>query len=132
MVAALEAAAADRERLRSVVAAARDGFEDRVVAATGAVVTGSGVDRLVQHSHLRIPGIAAETMVIRLDRAGIAISAGSACASGAVEVSHVLAAMGMDPRHAAECLRFSFGWTSQPDDGVAAAEAVIDVVAALR
>ncbi len=132
MVTALEAAASDRERMQAAVSAARDGFEERVTAGVGAIVTGAGADRLVQHSHLRIPGIGAETMVIRLDQAGVAISAGSACASGAVEVSHVLAAMGMDSDDAAECLRFSFGWTSQPEDGAAAAGAVVEVVGQLQ
>ena len=132
MVAALDAAAADRTRFRSDVAAARDRFEARLAADLGAEPTTGGADRLVQHSHLRFPGIAAETLLILLDRAGVAASAGSACHSGAVQVSPVLAAMGMDPATAAECVRFSLGWTTTPEDGDAAAALVVEAAESLR
>ena len=56
-----------------------------------------GADRLVQHSHLRFPGVRAETLLVLLDRAGVAASAGSACHSGAAAASHVLSAMGIGP-----------------------------------
>jgi len=125
MVAAMEAAVADRERLRRDAGEARRRFEARLADALGATPTVAD-DRLVQHSHLRIPGVDAETMLIRLDALGVAASAGSACQSGAVEVSHVLEAMGLAPDAAVECLRFSFGWTTAPDDGDEAAEAVIE------
>ncbi len=86
----------------------------------------------MQHSHLRIKGIPSETLLIRLDQAGIAAAAGSACHSGAVEVSHVLAAMGFDEDRAAESVRFSFGWVNEPDDGEEAARRVAAVVEDLR
>jgi cysteine desulfurase len=82
-------------------------------------------DRLVQHSHLGFPGQSSETLLIRFDQAGLAAAAGSACQSGAVEVSHVLAAMGMSETGAAESVRFSFGWTSQPHDAEMAAKIVV-------
>ncbi len=86
----------------------------------------------MQHSHFRIPGIDAETLLIRLDGIGVGASAGSACQSGAVDASHVLEAMGFDAAEAAEGVRVTFGWTSQVGDGPLAAAAVADVVAALR
>jgi cysteine desulfurase len=125
MVAAMEAAVADRDRFRRDVGEARRRFEARLADELGATPTVAD-DRLVQHSHLRIPGIVAETMLIRLDSRGVAASAGSACQSGAVQVSHVLAAMGLGPDAASECLRFSFGWTTEPSDGDRAADAVIE------
>jgi cysteine desulfurase len=131
MVAALEAAAADRDRFRTDVGEARRRFEHRVTTEAGALVTGSAGARLVQHAHVRLPGRIAETMVIRLDHAGVAVSAGSACQSGAVEVSHVLHAMGFTAAEAAECLRFSFGWTSSPDDGDRAATVLVEEAKAL-
>ena len=127
MVAAMEAAVADRDRLGHHVAEARRRFESRLAGAVGAVPTVAD-DRLVQHSHLRIPGVDAETLLIRLDALGLAASAGSACQSGAVETSHVLRAMGLDDAAARECVRFSFGWTTEPPDGDRAAEAVIAAV----
>lgn len=134
MVAAVEAAVSDRDRFGTVVGAARERFESRLLAAVpDAVFTvGVGADRLVQHSHFRIPGVAAETLLIRLDGEGVAASAGSACQSGAIEMSHVLRAMGMDSDDAAGCIRFSFGWTTRPEDGDDAASAVASIVEALR
>ncbi len=133
MVAAMEATVAERKVTHDRVAAIRDRFESALLAALPDVVfTGVRSPRLVQHSHFRVPGVAAETLLIRLDQEGVAAAAGSACSSGAIEVSHVLAAMGMSDREAAECVRFSFGWSSGTDDGVEAAERVAAVVAGLR
>lgn len=133
MVAAMEAAVRDRDRFRTTVAAIRDAFEDALVAALpDAIVTTPRAGRLAQHSHFRIPGIDAETLLIRLDGSDLAAAAGSACHSGALEVSHVLAAMGLDDRAARESVRFTFGWTSARADGVEAASRVVSCVEALR
>lgn len=118
MAVALELAAADRERFREEVGAIRDEFESSMRAKIpGVRINAPEGRRLVQHSHVRIPGIRNETVLIRLDRVGIAAAAGSACQSGATTPSHVLAAMGLTSEEARECLRFSFGWNSGPDDG---------------
>ncbi len=69
-------------------------------------------------------------MLVRLDRHGLAASAASACQSGAVTVSHVLAAMGMTPDEARECLRFSFGWSSTIGEAERAAEILIGAIEA--
>jgi cysteine desulfurase len=130
MVAALEAAAAGRERFRGEVSEARRRFESRL-GAIGAIPTVT-TGRLVQHCHVRIPGVRAESLLVRLDRAGVAASAGSACQSGAVAISHVLEAMGMAPAEAAECVRFTFGWTTTIAEAEAAAGLVIAEVEALR
>jgi cysteine desulfurase len=133
MVTAMELAAADRTRFGERVAAARDGFEERLRSRLGGLAVNAPLDaRLPQHSHVRIPGVKAETLLIRLDQEGIAAAAGSACHSGAMEISHVLAAMGMRDEAAAECLRFTFGWTSRPEDGPDAAEIVAKVAEDLR
>lgn len=133
MAAAMEATVADRERFRTTVGAARDGFERRLLELVpDVVVNGPLDDRLPQHSHLRFPGVSAETLLIRLDQSGVAASAGSACHSGAVTTSHVLAAMGMSREAASQCIRFSFGWNHRAQDGPAAAEAVAGVLAGLR
>jgi cysteine desulfurase len=133
MVAAMKATVADRNAFRRRVGAVRDRFEETLRSLVGGVEVNGSVDgRLVQHSHLRIKGIAAETLLIRLDQAGLAAAAGSACHSGAVEVSHVLEAMGFDEDRAAESVRFSFGWVNEPGDGERAARVVAGVVGSLR
>lgn len=83
----------------------RDEFE-RLVA--GAVVNGDREHRLGTTSSLCFPGIDAAGMLILLDERGVCCSAGSACHSGSVHASPVLAAMGFDAAHAASTLRFSF------------------------
>ncbi|MFH1193277.1 MAG: cysteine desulfurase family protein [Candidatus Jorgensenbacteria bacterium] len=59
--------------------------------------------------NLRFPGLAAEELLVRLDLAGVAVSAGSACTARAVLPSHVLLAMGMPKREVEESIRISFG-----------------------
>ena len=73
---------------------------------------------------VRFPGRRAEDLLLLLDRYGVACSAGSACASGAVTPSHVLVAMGRDPVAARETVRFSLGHASTEGDVDAAAAAV--------
>jgi len=132
MVAAMQAAATDRDRFRSEVGEARRRFEEALAAAVDGLTISSDGRRLIQHSHMRIPGVSAETLLILLDGLGLAASAGSACHSGAVEVSHVLAAMGIGAEEASECIRISFGWTSRPGDGDAAAAMVLEALEGLR
>ena len=133
MVAAMTATAADRAAMRERVGRIRDLFEASLRASVPTVaITAAAVPRLVQHSHFRIPGVPAETLLIRLDQAGVGAAAGSACSSGAIEVSHVLAAMGMGETEAGECVRVSFGWSSGTDDGREAAERIAAVVRELR
>lgn len=133
MVAALEASVRDRSWFVSHVESERSGFESRLHHRIPDVVFTTGdVDRLVQHSHFRIPGIAAETLIVRLDQRGVAVSAGSACHSGAMTPSHVLTAMGLDRAAAGSSVRVSFGWTTGAGDGAAVADAVADVAESLR
>ena len=63
-----------------------------------------------------MPGVSNHTQLIEFDLAGIAVSTGSACSSGKVGPSHVLAAMGVDSAVAASAIRISFGWASTADD----------------
>ncbi|MBS0233026.1 MAG: aminotransferase class V-fold PLP-dependent enzyme [Proteobacteria bacterium] len=81
-----------------------------------AVIVGEGAPRLANTTAVALPGKLAETLVIRLDLAGIAVSAGSACSSGKVGASHVLEAMGFGPDIAASTIRISLGPTTTKDD----------------
>jgi cysteine desulfurase len=63
-----------------------------------------------------LPGVGAETLVMALDLAGVAVSAGSACSSGKVKASHVLRAMGLEAAIAGSAIRVSLGWASVAAD----------------
>ena len=80
------------------------------------VVFAAESPRLPNTSCFALPGRRAETLLIALDLAGVALSSGAACSSGKVAPSHVLAAMGV-PETLARCaLRLSFGWSSRRAD----------------
>jgi cysteine desulfurase len=132
MVAAMEAAHADREAFVDRTSAERNTFESAVIAGFGgARVTAGGSKRLPHISHIRFPGILAETLLIRLDQAGVAAAAGSACQSGAVDPSHVLKAIGFSDEASGQCIRFSFGWDTPQGEGWRAARTVLDVAGQL-
>jgi cysteine desulfurase len=102
---------------RERAAALRDHLETRIAAlAPAARVFGHGAERLPNTSCLTMPGVSNHTQLIEFDLAGIAVSTGSACSSGKVGPSHVLAAMGVAPDEAASAIRISLGWASIPDD----------------
>jgi cysteine desulfurase len=80
---------------------------------------------------VRFPGRRAEDLLLLLDRHGVACSAGSACASGAVTPSHVLVAMGRSPAEARETVRFSLGHASTQAEVDAAVSAVAQALEVL-
>ena len=114
--------AAAEAALRDLASMERIGaWRDRIEQEARAVrpdtaVVGSTAPRLANTSSLAVPGLASETLVIRLDLAGYAVSAGSACASGKVGSSPVLAAMGVAPDIARAAVRISLGHATTADD----------------
>jgi cysteine desulfurase len=84
--------------------------------APEAVVFGAGAARLPNTLAFAIPGLRAETALIALDLDGVAVSSGSACSSGKVKRSHVLAAMGAAAELADGAIRVSLGWNSTEED----------------
>ena len=91
----------DAKRLRARL-------DEGIVAAGGEVVAGSA-QRIATISAYRMPGVPGASQMMQLDLAGIAVSAGSACASGSLKTSHVLTAMGWSEDKAREVIRISFG-----------------------
>lgn len=89
-------------------------------------------ERLPGHVHMRFPGVDAEMLLIRLDRAGISASGGSACSSGSAEPSHVLSACGYSLKEAKEGVRFSFGKETTTDEAREAARRVRECVTLIR
>jgi cysteine desulfurase len=81
-----------------------------------AQIAAAGVDRLANTTCVLTPGVAAETLVMALDLAGAAVSAGSACSSGKVAASHVLQAMGLGEHLAGQAVRVSAGWNTTDAD----------------
>lgn len=114
--AAAESAQRDLDRT-SELARLRDRLEAGIAAhAPDAVFYSQAVERLPNTSNFAVPGLKAETLVIALDLAGIAVSAGSACSSGKVDHSPVLSAMRADPDVASGAIRVSLGWNSRAED----------------
>jgi cysteine desulfurase len=74
------------------------------------------VERLPNTTLFTVSSLKAETAVIGFDLAGIAVSSGSACSSGKVQPSHVLAAMGMGRELAQGAVRLSLGWSTSEAD----------------
>jgi cysteine desulfurase len=92
------------------IAALRDRMENELRRAAPALaVHGHAAPRVANTSLFSLPGIAAQTQIMALDLAGIAVSSGSACSSGAVKSSQVLRAMGVADNAAASALRVSLG-----------------------
>lgn len=96
---------------------------DAAVIASGGEVIAEHAPRIPTIASYRMPGVSSAAQLIRFDMAGFAVSAGSACASGSLSPSHVLAAMGYSPDAAAEVIRVSFGWTTTVEDVARFAEA---------
>lgn len=99
------------------LAALRDATEAHLLRiAPDCVVFSNSVARLPNTVAFAVPGLSAETALMAFDLAGAALSSGSACSSGKVRQSHVLAAMGVDPNLARGALRVSYGYTSTDAD----------------
>lgn len=109
MAAALEEAIRNLEANASRRAAARDALEQQLLTLPGTRVHSGQAPRLPGHLNMAFDGVPAEALLPVLGMAGICVSAGSACASGSPEPSHVLLALGCTPEEARCSLRFSLG-----------------------
>lgn len=89
---------------------------DQAVKALGGEVVADGALRAPHIASYRLPGLSAAAQLIRFDLAGVAVSAGSACSSGTMRPSHVLAHMGWEAAAAGEVIRVSFGRSTTPAD----------------
>ena len=86
------------------------------VKASGGVIIGDGAPRLATIGAVSMPGASSASLLVQFDLAGIAVSAGSACSSGKMKESAVLAAMGVDADVASGFLRISFGSATSDAD----------------
>lgn len=107
----------DAERLSAL----RDRLEARLAGLDVAII-GGGAPRLPNTACVAVAGKSSETLVMALDLAGFAVSAGSACSSGKVRPSHVVLAMGYDEEVARSAIRISLGrWNSESEIDLLAA-----------
>jgi cysteine desulfurase len=104
---------ADMPRIRAL----RDQLESGLRRIAPQVkIYGEAAARLANTSCIALANVTSETQVMRLDLAGVAVSAGSACSSGKIAPSHVLLAMGIPSAEAKSAIRVSLGWTSTGAD----------------
>ncbi|MCL2515406.1 MAG: cysteine desulfurase [Microbacteriaceae bacterium] len=113
-------------------AADRDAFIRAVLAGVpGARLTGHPTARLPRHASFTVAGVNGETVLLELDRRGVIASAGSACAAGRTEPSHVLLALGLTSDEASAALRFTWTEDVTAADLQTAAAALVESVAAI-
>jgi cysteine desulfurase len=127
-----------------VTAEARDDTVERAGTLRDRLVDGllASVDGLIEtvprhrkvagSAHVCIDGVENEALLFLLDRAGVCAAAASACTSGAMEPSHVLAAMGLSRETAGGALRLSLGWASKDADVERVLDVLPEAVARLR
>ncbi|MHB8512325.1 MAG: cysteine desulfurase family protein [Actinomycetota bacterium] len=129
--AAVEACMNDREAAAERVASLRDQLQQSLLERIeGSFV--NGANRLPNNLNLCIPGIESEPLLLLLDAAGVAASAGSACSSGAPEPSYVVRALGVDAKLASGVLRLTLGRQTTSDEIARAVDLIDAAVKRLR
>lgn len=118
MAAALEAPARNADDVAEWLVELLPAIEalKRTVDEAGGVHVAGATPHFPAIATFAMPGVSAAAQLIRFDAAGIAVSSGSACASGTLKSSHVLAAIGAPPEIAQAAIRVSFGWSTTPDE----------------
>jgi cysteine desulfurase len=130
---AAELALAHLDEEATRVAALRDRLEAGILERVPlAALNGDAARRLPTTTNIRFDYIEGEGFVIAMDLRGVAVSTGAACASGSVEPSHVLSAIGLSHDQARSSIRFSLGRFNTADDVDYALEAIPAVAERLR
>lgn len=130
---ALQVTDARRDDERTRIGALRDRLERALLDSIGgAAVNGDPTRRVDGLLHISFPGVEAETLLVALDQEGVCAASGSACSSGAIDPSHVLAAMGLERDRALSAVRFSLGAASTADEIDAAIPIIVACVERLR
>ena len=122
----------DRPTEVARIATIREALFTRLASIDGLTRTVPAESSVPGVAHMCIADVESEALLYLLDEKGVCASSASACASGAMEASHVLAAMGVAPELARGSLRLSFGHTTTAAEVEAAAEVIIDAVDRVR
>ena len=120
---------ADETRITSLRDLLMTLLTDRI---SGIHLNGHPTQRLPGNVNVSVEGVDGTTLLMTLDRRGVAASSGSACSSGSIEPSHVLKAIGLPDNLAASGVRFSFGRLTTQDEVVRTAEIFAEIVERLR
>ncbi|MGO4887388.1 cysteine desulfurase family protein [Anaerobacillus sp. MEB173] len=96
------------------------------------IVNGNEIEHLPHVLNISFPGVQTESLLVNLDLAGIAVSSGSACTAGTVQLSHVLSAMFEDKNRISSSIRFSFGYGNTMEQIEKAANETVKVVKRIK
>jgi cysteine desulfurase len=130
---ALALAAAERDDENIRIRALRDRLERGLLErCPGSWSNGDPSSKVPGNVNVGFPGLDVQTLLVLLDEQGIAASAGSSCASGAIDPSPVLLAMGYDRASARSSLRLTLGWSSSTADVDRALQVIPDAVERVR
>ena len=110
----------------------RDELEGLLLAVDGVQLNGCVTARGPKHCNVRVAGVDGEALLMNLDALGLAVSAGSACAAGSIEPSHVLLEMGLTHDEAKASIRFSVGDGLTHEDVHVAAQKFAEAVERCR
>jgi cysteine desulfurase len=122
---ALEAACRNLAEAAGHMASLRNRLEHAVLERASGVHVNGTAPRVPNTTNLRFEGIEAETLLIALDLDGVCVSTGAACASGTLQASHVLTAMGLSAKQARSSVRLSVGPRTTADEVDTAVEALV-------
>lgn len=126
---AMRCGAEEMERVRALRDRLVEGITERV---PDVILTGHPVHRLPNNAHLAFADVEGESLILSLDAVGIYCSAGAACSSGDTEPSHVLVAMGIEPRLIEGSVRFTLGKDNTQEQIDYTIEQVVKAVQKLR
>lgn len=122
---AVESAVENREKNSKRVLDLRNLLWKNIIKySKGAELNGSFDSRLPNNLNIRFPGLSNETLIVALDQSGIAVSAGSACSSRALVISHVLKAIGLTSEQAKESIRITLGKNTTKEEILKSAEII--------
>ena len=125
MAKAVELAFKNREKHSKYILDLRNKLWKNIIKYNkDAKLNGSFSSRLPNNLNIRFSGLSNETLIVALDQAGIAVSAGSACSSRALAASHVLTAFGLTPKQATESIRITLGKNTTKEEIKKAAEII--------
>ena len=131
--AAMKKISKEREVNNAKIKALRDRFYAKITAGiAGLSVNGDMERRVPQNLNITVGGLRDDSILHLLDRRGVACSSGSACASGSLDPSHVLLALGLSAEQAKASVRFSFGKYTTEEETDRAAEIFRKCVLDLR
>jgi cysteine desulfurase len=115
------------------MAGLRDRLREGLLARVPTIkINGHPTDMLPNTLNVSFPGAEGEAILLSMDLKGIEVSTGSACASGSLDPSHVLMAIGVWPELAHGSIRFSLGWSNTEEDIDYVIETVPPIISRLR